>query len=280
MTTDDGLDMVRVGNPLMSPDGEWVAFKLGGMGDIAVSRIDGSELRKLTDDPYRDVWPRFSPDGETVAYASNRSGSLEIWSVDLEEGLPRRLTDLSGEMLNVPVWSPGGEAMVATSVSARAAFRLDPRVGFRDQRLEQLPQPEGDDYFFPWSWSPDGGRLAGFFVPPGPWPREPKDLGILSLATGRYRRLEVKGVDPCWLADGRRLLYFDRGDDALMLHDTATDETSVVHTVAPESLGVGYWLPRDDRTMVFASKSYESDLWLLSMGPEPAGDEVVWAGLR
>jgi dipeptidyl aminopeptidase/acylaminoacyl peptidase len=26
MTTDDGLDMVRVGNPLMSPDGEWVFF--------------------------------------------------------------------------------------------------------------------------------------------------------------------------------------------------------------------------------------------------------------
>lgn len=266
--------------PAISPDGEWVAFKLGGVGDIAVSRVDGSDLRKLTDDPYRDVWPRFSPDGETVAYASNRSGSLEIWSVDLEVGSPKRLTDLPGEMLNAPVWSPDGRSMLATSISARAAFRLNPRVGFGEQRLERLPQPDGDEYFLPWSWSPEGDRIAGFFLPPGPWPRGPKDMGIFSLGTGRYRRLDVKGVDPCWLADGRRLLYLDSGDDALVLYDTTTGESSVVLTVAPESLGAGYWLPRDDRAIVFTSTSYESDLWLLSLGPEPIADESLRAGLR
>ena len=32
-----------------------------------------------------DVWPRWSPDGRRIAFGSDRSGSLDIWIVDLEK---------------------------------------------------------------------------------------------------------------------------------------------------------------------------------------------------
>ena len=56
MTVDDALDMVRVGDALISPDGEWVLFQVcdpaadpgHDWSDIWIGRPDGSENRALT----------------------------------------------------------------------------------------------------------------------------------------------------------------------------------------------------------------------------------------
>jgi len=47
----------------VSPDGQWLAlYTLGERHeDIFVSRVDGSELRRVTDDAARDLWPRGPP---------------------------------------------------------------------------------------------------------------------------------------------------------------------------------------------------------------------------
>ena len=61
----------------VSPDGEWVAFGLtGGQEDIFVSRMDGKETRRLTDDGFRDRGPAWSPDGSRLAFYSDRQRDL------------------------------------------------------------------------------------------------------------------------------------------------------------------------------------------------------------
>jgi Tol biopolymer transport system component len=65
------------GHSTWSPDGEWIAFATGmndfkdemalhphnpqSYGEIAVMRPDGSELHRLTDNPWEDATPRWSP---------------------------------------------------------------------------------------------------------------------------------------------------------------------------------------------------------------------------
>ena len=49
--------------------------------------------RRLTRSNARDRQPAFSPDGERVVFSSNRSGNLDIWSIDLATGETRQLTD-------------------------------------------------------------------------------------------------------------------------------------------------------------------------------------------
>jgi dipeptidyl aminopeptidase/acylaminoacyl peptidase len=51
--------------PDWSYDNEWIAFTSDrdGNEEIYLMRNDGSELRRLTDHPERDIHPYFSPDG-------------------------------------------------------------------------------------------------------------------------------------------------------------------------------------------------------------------------
>src|SRR5262249_55352797 len=51
----------------VSPDEEWLVFRsIGGQEDIYISKADGSEIRKLTDDIYKDRGPVWSPDGKKI----------------------------------------------------------------------------------------------------------------------------------------------------------------------------------------------------------------------
>jgi len=71
--------------PHVSPDGEWITFYFGGkQEDIFVIRKDGSGLRQLTDDVYKDRAPRWSPDGKRIAFYSNRGGKYEIWTIEAD----------------------------------------------------------------------------------------------------------------------------------------------------------------------------------------------------
>jgi len=67
----------------VSHDGEWGAFTTQGRQkeDVFVIRKDGTGIRQLTDDPYRNRLPTWSPDGKRLAFYSNRSGKMEIWTI-------------------------------------------------------------------------------------------------------------------------------------------------------------------------------------------------------
>ena len=81
--------------------------------DIYSAARDGSERRRLTEDPRFDGWPAISPDGRTIAFSSRREGDrFHVFLMPLEGGAPRRIT--SGDYHHTqPAWSPDGRATVA-----------------------------------------------------------------------------------------------------------------------------------------------------------------------
>ena len=81
--------------PAISPDGNLLAWQTNMNGkddEIYLANIDGSNPRNLTDAPGDDGHPWFSRDGKTIVFESDRTGTWEIWKVDLAT---RKFTQLS-----------------------------------------------------------------------------------------------------------------------------------------------------------------------------------------
>ena len=81
--------------PAVSPDGEWLAWQTnadGGEDEIFLARPDGSEPRNITNAEGLDGHPWFSRDGKWIVFESDRTGTQEIWKIDLKTLEQRQLT--------------------------------------------------------------------------------------------------------------------------------------------------------------------------------------------
>src|SRR3954447_24413804 len=77
------LELKRIGDPQISPDGKLVAFTVQTV-DVAVNKkpvqvwvvpLDGGVPRQITQDGESNQRPRWSPDSKRLAYVSDRGGS-------------------------------------------------------------------------------------------------------------------------------------------------------------------------------------------------------------
>ena len=111
-----------VEDPRFSPDGRQIAFvvqehtlaKGTTNAEIYVMRADGSDVRKMTNNPAADTHPRWSPDGQSILFLSTRSNGSQAWLLPADGGEPRQLTDFSAGVGN-PIWSPDGTTIAFES---------------------------------------------------------------------------------------------------------------------------------------------------------------------
>jgi hypothetical protein len=59
-------------------------------------RPDGSELRRITDDPSEEFEPRWSRDGRTIYFGWNRTGRSEVWKMPAAGGPAVQVTTQGG----------------------------------------------------------------------------------------------------------------------------------------------------------------------------------------
>ncbi len=64
--------------------------------DIFECDIDGSNLERLTDNPYYDAEGVYSPDGKKIVFTSLRNGDLDIYTMDPDGGNVTRVTSELG----------------------------------------------------------------------------------------------------------------------------------------------------------------------------------------
>jgi len=182
----------------LSPDGTHVAFAsiVLGQSDIWTQKIDGTDLRRLTNDEPADSWPVWSPDGQWVAYLSFREGRAEAWRVRLIGGPPEKFLDGPGR----GDWflQPGGNGTWA----ARGGVELvdvERRVVLWKQSLR------GTGLSLP-MFSPDGRSISV----PYQEARNHSAIQIFDVATGKSRlavRLPFSVMFRAdWVDDGRALV--------------------------------------------------------------------------
>ena len=85
--------------PSWSPNSHSIAFTSTRAGDTNIYAIemDGTNLRRLTDDPAGDFGPVWSPDGSQIAFSSDRTGKVEVFRMNADGSSPIQLTQTEGE---------------------------------------------------------------------------------------------------------------------------------------------------------------------------------------
>jgi len=187
-------------------DDVWIASKSGGDAH-RLSSPDGSE-----------GYPRFSPDGNKIAYTANYHGNNDVYIIDVNGGIPRRLT-FHGMNDKVLGWTPDGKSVLFASSreSGRQRYSQFYTVAIIGGAPTKLKVPYGEYA----SISPDGKRIA--YTDRSRVNRNWKryrggtapDITVFDLTT--YKSENITNTDandelPMWSADG---IYYmsDNGPD-------------------------------------------------------------------
>lgn len=209
----DILRLRNVGDPQVSPDGEWVAYTVGTVDstrdardtDVHMVRWDGSRSVRLTSTKARESQPRWSPDGRYLAFVSARGDddAAQIWLLERAGGEAQKLTDIV-EGVDDYVWSPDGSRIVVVSQDADSAARADttrPRPIVIDRYLIKR---DGDGWL----------------------DRRRTHLHLVTVATKTTVRLTSGDADdrePAWSPDGQRIVF----TSARHTDEDRTDETDL-----------------------------------------------------
>lgn len=110
----------------VSPDGRTIVFDM--LGDLYMLPTSGGNAMRITSGLALDCQPRYSPDGKHIVFTSDRSGSENLWILDVgftatdttpaadSTGL-KQLTKGDKSAYASPEWTPDGKYVIASKSS-------------------------------------------------------------------------------------------------------------------------------------------------------------------
>jgi TolB protein len=137
-------------DPAFSPDGKKILFTSFRDGDgfrLYVMDADGSNIKRLTDDPnpVGYVYPAWSPDGKKIAWTGHKNDALHIFVADADGKNAKQLTDLGG-LATYAAWSPDGKSIAfyhSKDSESGTFYLVDADGGNRRELLKDEAHVEG-----------------------------------------------------------------------------------------------------------------------------------------
>ncbi len=154
MTFQDMMQMKRLGETDVSPDGKWLAYSVTTVNleqntktpELWLQAIGGpnSESQvpfKLAVGKPGDAGPQFSPDGKRVLFLSGREGGQQIWLADFDPATgatsdAKKLTGIATEADNAK-WSSDSQSIIFTSAVYPDCPAISPADGGSGNRCNQ-----------------------------------------------------------------------------------------------------------------------------------------------
>ncbi|MFN7964066.1 MAG: protein kinase [Acidobacteriota bacterium] len=225
-----------------------LVFDNGAAPQNLFELTDHHELgRALTKGPTIDRQPAFSPDGLRVVFNSDRSGSLDLWSLELASGAVRRLTFDAADDWD-PHWTPDGKHLIWSS-NRTGHFEI--WIAETDGSGARQVTSDGVDAENP-TMSADGAWIvysSSNLAAPGIWKIRPDGRDATHLLGGSFRLPDL-APKTNWIAAPTGLTTDLRGTPVRIFR--LEDGKTVADLFVPGHMGNNgrsRWMP-DSRTLV------------------------------
>ncbi len=278
-------------NPQCSPDGGLIAATTPHYAGIWLLRPDGSELRRITDEPGAGFGLQWSPDGASILARIGRMEGRKRMNAlkrfDVETRRDTLLTAFKTGLVGLPYWGADGREVFAIINGnlqrlpsglnpARLQRRANPNLCFLDGDRAMLLAPAAQkaepvaalagQRIFNLVHSPDGGKVA-FQILGGPLCVMNSDgTGLIEVGEGEH---------PSFSPDGRFLVFMITRDDGHTitgsdLYVIGIDGTGKHNLTASEGRSEMHpaWSPRGDAILY---DLYETgEIWSLPVTQDEA----------
>jgi Tol biopolymer transport system component len=205
-STKDNLDMLKgnFSNPFDYPQG----------AELYSCNLDGSEVKRLTNNKYYDAEVSVSPDGECLLFTRQIDGKLDLWKMRPDGSEQQQITF-------TPEWQEGGSFFIDNETIICRAWEL------KDQAPRGMPMSiftmnsDGSNrvqitHDSGTNWAPHPAPDGDHFVFVKVLPPHNYEIYLMSLSTGEQTRLTYNDAFdgfPVISPDGK-LLSFDSNRDA------------------------------------------------------------------
>lgn len=234
-------DRAQVLTPRWSPDGGrllYTSYFRSGFPDIFLHDLGSYQRTNFVSFRGTNTGARFSPNGQQVAMILTGEGTPEIYVSNAQGRQVARRTR-SDAVKSSPCWSPDGSRIVF-AMDPGPQLYVVPAGGGAPQRLVS-----GHSYTAEPDWSRAKPNKIACTVRVG----RQYQVAVYDMNAGRAEvvsKAAFDGIEPCWLADGRHLVYTARSRTAsvLCILDTETGRST---PISPASFGAAQqgsvWYP-------------------------------------
>ncbi len=225
-------------HPAISPDGKTIAFSY--QGDIFTVPSSGGRAKQITSNAAFDSYPVWSPDGNHIAFASNREGSIDVWVMNANGGIPKRVTTNSGSEYplrwkdNYTIMFKASIMPTAKSIIFAGSYPQVYTVGmdggrpklFSDITMDALDiNASGDVIYIDRKGYEDEWRKHH---------RSPITRDVWLKSGDSFRKLTTfdgEDRDPVWASDGKSFYYLSEQSGTLNVYHRTLDgkETQITN---------------------------------------------------
>lgn len=218
--------------PRWSPDGSrllYTSFYHSGFPDIFEINLRDFQRTSFASFRGTNIGARFSPDGSRVAMVLSGQGSPEIYVSNAQGRAISRLTHFESAKSS-PCWSPDGSRIVFASQPGPQLYVISASGGQARRIATGISR-----YCAEPDWSrADPNKIAFTIAVGGGY-----QIAVYDFSTGESKQVShapFDGIEPCWLPDGRHLVYTARTlrESRICILDTETGKST---PVSPRGLG-------------------------------------------